>query len=721
MALFKKNDEKKGESRDKKTLKLSEKVENDLKKYFEHFAGNWDKETRLYYGDIWTYTTKYRPYENNAFEVIEGQVAILTDAMSSVVAKVTDDAYKEQAENLSHAIEWVYKDQNLLDLRTCAIRNGLVAAPGYLFKWYDPNCNNGDGADKIELLDWDMVYLDGAAKKIEDSRKAVFKVKRDRSWLKLRYPDKTDEIDKAKGSEKKQGFSKEGRETKDVQSYHRMRRPANYHDDDLLTLTYVYIRDWSTTPIDEEETIKELQDEQQALLNLDSPDVNKWQDHKGHLLGHDTQRAELYAELDLPEDATFEQAEQVVEELVAANSVDEMGNEVPELAEQASDQFQEILLKIRLLEDHMQAHELLMRENPKGHRLKYRGGWRVIEKIEKCILRDGENQHEHNEIPLVLYYGNRDGTIYGFSDLRNIWDSENMRAVMAYKEYKGLQKIANPGVLASHDSQLTEDDWSNEDGFFLEVEDINNSIRFMQPGVISEQVHRFQQDRALSTKNITGMTDATQGKIPHPNASGHAVEKLQQQAIGRIRLKTRSHEESDRRLGKLIASDILQFWTHEKTLKLETKDQESTQIIFNPLEMVDLEYEIDIAHGSLAGVDKDALNTLMWGYVMQGIITPEQYFSVAEVPKSEKLMAFVEGNNQQLQEVQAQGEEIAAQAQELEIQLVEQQKENMKLRAAIDINLLSPEEQKALEEIQREENVEQITGVTEDQPEQGIM
>lgn len=699
---------KKGASDNKKeALKLADKVNSDLERYYKQFEPNWKAEENLYYGDIFNNPKDHKPYENYAFQTIEDITAILTDSDPVPVVKTNDTTKKDQVNNLGESLKYVFKDQCISMKRTQAIKNGLVSAPGYIYVDYDHNANNGDGQNTLEVLRRDQAYLDGAASDISKSRKCVIYLDRDKEWLKLKYPDKKDIIDKLHGDKTESQKNRPQYETRDFgDTRHRNKVPNTYKDDDLLRLRIVYVKDYSVVKIPEKETIEELKQESEALSQGDSPDVNLYQDHKMHIEAHATELEILYRSLGLETGAGIEAAAQVAEQMQEKSEVD-LG---------------ETVIKIKLLEDHIEAHGVLIEENPKGVKQKYPGAWRVIESIDNKLLRDGKHRHNHLRIPLAVYYGNKDGTAYGFSECKNIYDPETMRAVMAYKEFKGLQLVANPQVMVSFDSQLDKDSITNEDGAVYEVEDIHNSIKHFLPGQVSPQVENFQIKRQAALRDITGVSMPSQEKMPHHNSSGYAIQRLQNQAVGRFRLKTRLYEShSDPQLAYLICSDIMQFWVNEKILKVEDEAGDSRQVIFNPLDMADLQWEVEMQAGSMAGVDKDAFNNLLFTHLQAGLITPQIYWDNAEIPKTQNIKQAMMENDTQMQEVQAQMEQMQMQTEQINAELQGTQIENLKLKKQLEIQtnqpLLSNEENKILEQVLMEETIQQLPT---DQPVEGV-
>lgn len=664
-------------------LKKINKVKSDLSVYRRQFEPLWKKEESAYYGDIWINVTNYRPFENDLFEIIEGAVPLLTDSMSSAIVKTDNDDQVEQTDILTKAFEWTLNDQNFPILKPILIRNSLIGGPGWLHVYWDKHADKGNGRQMFEVLPWDCVWIDGSACLIEDAKKAYFKVKRSKDWLKRAYPMYKEEIEKMKSFQNAHSEDRQASELFDLAQRTKRKSPQPYNDDDLLELEISWVQDCSMMKIPQGQTTQEIAEEHEALINGDGMDVSIYQDHDGHNEGHFMKRAEIMDQIGLAPDASIEEAGQVIQQILEQSP------------ESGAD---ELLLQLTILDSHMEEHVALKRENPNGEMPKYKDDWRVIEKIKNLVVYDDSPREESCEIPLVPWYAYKDATIYGINEIRNLYDSQSMQAVMSYKVYKGLQKVANPAKLVDIETGLKPKDITNEDGAIYMVPQ-GTSIRNIAPGEISPQVERFASERAMKMKNISGISAASDGKIPHRNASGFLVDKLEQQALGRVRLKDRNDQYySTRRLCKIVISNILQYWTGEKKIRLSNglgKTLESA--VYNPLEMQDIEYEITISPGSMAGVDKDAFNSMLLKLVEFGALDMQSMLTVAEIPMKDKLLGLVE-----------QKINIEQQMQEMQSQIEQAQMENIKLKAQISLELLNPEELKIYQEIQRQEQLEEL-------------
>lgn len=655
--------------KEKKPLDIVKDVKSTLSAYRKNFEKNWKDEQDAYYGKIWQNVPEFRPYENFCFQIIETQVPILTDSYPGIAVKTKKPELLNQVSVLQESIDYVLNRQNFQLKLPIVVRNSLIAAPAYLYPYYDANENNGEGEIKIDILKWENVWLSGESDFIDDCSKARFEVYKSKEWLKLNYKKFVNEIENAKPSESTD-YHREGQSEKyDIGEYSKRSTPTRYKDESLLKLVKTYIKDYSIVAIPEEETLKDLEKEAEELNQGISPDINLYEDHKKHIEFHTNEIAQIFMEIGVPIEAGKEALELAIEQIALEN---------PESG------IEEVLFKVELLEKHIEEHKILLEENPKSGKLKYKNGFRLIETLEdKTVLYDGSIQDEHYQIPLVPFYAYKDDTIYGFGELRNLLDSQRMQAELQYKEYKGLRKVANPGMIADEETGLTEDDITNEDGAIYVIPQGTN-IRHLSPGAVSPQVGQFVNDRIERMMAISGVNEATQGKMPSPNAAALTVERLNQQAIGRLRLKDRINQRySVKRLGNLVCSLILQYWTNDKVISF-ADNEEKQQVIFNPLDMQDLDYEVEVSEGSMTGIDKDALNVMMLNFLNAGQINFKEFLEVADFPKVKKLKSMINER-----------ENIEAQMQEL-------QQQNVLLKGQLDPSSLTPEEAELFAQLQSE-------------------
>lgn len=691
-------DSKESEKADKEeSLNLVKEVKEETSNYRKQFEKSWREYDDAYMGKQHKTGEEYKTVKNHIFKIIQGEVPILTDSLPGTTILAEREDRQDDALILEKSIKYVYADQNLQLILPTLVTSALVSAPGYLYTYYDPDAANGEGKIRYKQLPWEHVYLDGNASTIEDSAKARFEIPMRRDEIARIFPHKKDEILELKSDQViNEDATNEQSETRDVKNDGRnvQGKPKNYQAKDIVNYVETWIRSYDLTDIPEDETHEEILKEHEQLLAGEAPMIAKWQDHEVHIQDHQMARAQLMAKIGLSPESNIEQAAQVIDQLMQQNPAADLSP---------------ILLGIKICDNHLEEHEELKKLNPTSQMPKYKDGWRVIKSVAKVVLYDGPNPEQNGEIPLIPFYCYKDNTIYGFGAVKNIIDPQRTLNEVDFKEYKGLKRVANPGWLADKESGLTSAQLTNDDGIVI-IKQKGTEVRRLEPGQISNQLPARSQSDAFAMEQIEGINEATQGIAPSANASGAAITKLQNQAIGRIRLKDRYLQHySMKRLAKITASLILNNWSTEKRLRLNTDNAGIEELVFDPLRMADLTYQVEVTSGSMAGIDKEALNAYYLVLFDRKIIPdPKTFLMVSDFPKREIILkAYIEQENQAIQVQQQQDQAAQEQAQQ---ELIAIKKENIKLKARISIDLLTQEEQQLYKEIMRHEAIDALTG-----------
>lgn len=672
----------------KNAKEVIKEVKEELSSYRKPFEADWKQYDDAYYGKQHKTGENKKTVKNHIFKIIEGEVPILTDSMPGTQVTSHLEAKQEDADILNKAIKYVYQDQNLPLILPTLVRSSLTSAPGYLYVRYNQDADNGEGKIEFTQLPWTSVWLDGNAQTIEQAEKARIEIPMRRGAVARTWPEKSEEILKKQGKSASEAQGTDDNyESRDVSGNSESGstgRPAKHRAKDLIDYVETWIKSYDLEPIPQEETQEEMQKERGQLSNSEAPDVGKWENHDAHIQDHSALRGEVLAQLNLPPDSPIEAVSQTIEALLQQN---------PEAQDLAA-----ILLLVKMIDNHNEEHEELKKLNPQGQRPKYKDGWRVIKSVEDIILYDGPNPEGNGHIPLVPFYCYKDDTIYGFSEVKNIIDAQRSLNTMDWFEYEGLQVSTNPGWIFDTDAGI-EGQLSNAPGIEIKKKR-GTEVRRLEPGAVSPQLEQRKVGDETAMEDISGMNEATQGNIVTGAASGVAIQKLQTQAIGRIRLKDRYLQHySIRRLGIITASLVINNWTSEKRFRLRSDNTNVEEVIFNPLSMQDLGYTVEVLAGSMAGIDKDALNAFymqLYGQ-SQGGMTFEDLLMVIDIPKKELLLAKFKERQTQAQELE-----------QLQAQLEELQTQNAQLKGLVNPNLVEGDEKKVFDMASKQALINQL-------------
>lgn len=701
---------KSGDS-DQETIELIQEVKQELSDYRKQFDKYWDQYDDAYYGKQHKTGEGQKTVKNHIFKTVEISVPILTDSLPGVGLLAESEDRQDDALVLEKSIKYVFNDQNLQLKLPSLMRSALKSAPGYLYVYYDPDAKNGEGAVRYKELPRKSVYLDGNVSYIEDSAKAVVEIPMRRDEVARIFPNKKDAILKKEGDDKEKYGQEDGSfETRDVSGRELKNQgaPKKHKAKDIIDYVETWVKSYDLMPIPPEDTHEQLEEEHKQLLSGQAPDISKWEDHRAHIEAHTQARAELLGQLGLPPETSFDDAMAYVDQLKMQNPEMDVGP---------------ILMGIKITDNHLEEHNHMLELNPTSEMPKYVDGWRVIKSVEDIILYDGPNPEAHKDndcgIPIVPFYCYKDETIYGFGEIKNILDPQRTLNTVDDYEYQNLKRNGNSGWVVDHESQVDEKKLTNAPGLVIKKAK-GTEVRRLEPGTVSPQFQSRKQNDAMDIRDISGNNEATEGRIPSASASGAAITSLQTQAVGRIRLKDRMLQHySIKRLAKLTGILILNNWSTEKRLRLNTDSASAEELVFDPLRMRDLAYTIEIAPGSMAGIDKEALNAY-YLRLLEGQHMPyEDFLAVADFPKREvlvkRLMERQQAQAEQEQMAMQQQQEMQAQQSNDQMMMQQQQmmdlhKENLKLKAAISPHLLSGQETKALNDVSRQEVINNITG-----------
>lgn len=656
-------------------LEVVEEVRKELSGYRVQFEKDWREYDDAYYGKQHKTSEEKKPVKNHIFKIIEGEVPILTDSMPGTQVDAEIAEKQHEADVLNKSIKYVYQDQNLPLILPTLVRKGLTSAPGWLYVYYNPDAAGGDGKIEYRQIPWCNVYIDGNAQTIEQAKKARIEIPMRREAIARDWPEKRKEILGLGNTFETKSDSSDQLERQDISGEGVAKgAPKPHKAKDIVNYVETWIESHDLEDIPQEESDEELAKEEAQFLASEVPDIKKWENHKYHRQRHLAQRAGILSQIGLPGDAAFDLVAQKINELMQLN---------PEAQD-----LSQILLIVKMIDNHVEEHDELEKLNPTGQRPKYKDGWRLIKSVGNVELYDGPNPDERKgigHIPLVPFYGYKDDTIYGFGEVKNIISAQRTLNDVDNREFENLRVNSNSGWVADHEAEVDENSLTNEPGIVVKKKK-GTEVKRLESGQVSPQLERRKALDAEFMEDASGINRESQGNMAS-SASGIAITKLQTQAIGRIRLKDRYLQYySMKRLAILTAHLILIHWSSEKRFRLKSEDSNIEDVVFDPVKMEDLGYSINISPGSMAGLDKDALNGFYKTLLDSQHITFEEFLLVAEFPKKEILLGKLRERQEQEQTVQ-----------QLQTEIERLQQENISLVGIASPDLLDGQQKQIYE------------------------
>ena len=629
----------------KKLYKQKESDFKEMKHYRKQFETDWKEYRRFYNKKQWKNGVN-RPVKNLIFTIIEAETAILTDSRPGTAVIPLEQQHEDQAKVLEAGIESVY-DQQKLNLKLVqGVRDALIDGPSWLYVDYDHDLLDGLGNPTIDNLPWKFVYIDSTANEIDKANRCIIRLPVDVEELKQKYPKKAKYI-KPMRVDDDEFIIQDGRRPEVARPFDQVGDEVSRYDSNHITIEEQYwTKDYSMEKIPEENTTQEILEENERLAAGENPEINKYENHERHIEGHN--------------------------EFIKMAGAEALGVEVQDLTDNDIQRIleldQELGLIILLARDHIQMHEMMIEENPKAERPKYKNFWRVSYWNGKTLLSDDEPAVNDGMLPIAPIYAYKTtDNIYGESETKNIIDSQKTYNDMDYSQYKSLRLNANSGWIMDNNSGVDKDTLTNDEGIVVEKNQ-GTEVQRLPPGQTSPELSNRKINDQRDMEVISGINEITQGRRPKGVTAAAAIEALQQQAVGRIRLKTRNLEEYTMpRLGKLVKSRIMKYWTVERKLRIYDKNGQLKYVEYRPEELQSIQFDIREVPGSTAGLDKETIFLLFERLLANGIIDQRTFIEAVDLPYKAKIIESMNQNDEVQQMLLMLQEENAMLKQELGI------------------------------------------------------
>lgn len=612
---------------EKEILREQKESFEEAKEYRARFEDEWMENEDMYYGKQWKNDAN-RPYKNMIFKIVEGEIPILVDSKPAPVFYDlnSDDESQSKAKSLERAVHYSLKKANNDHKQQGAVRSTLIQGPSFQLVEWDPDAENGNGNLKLINLPWRHCYKDPNADFIEEANYFHIHMPVRTDELRRKYPKFKDKIKKEPADKYAQGYDQSNYGNADRLNFNPVGLGGGKAD--LKNMSWVLItwkKDYTMIKVPEEETIAEINKEHGQFSIGDIPDVGKYEDHDGHYEAHSAFGRQFAAEFlgIAPEDLTEEDYQNALGQ-------------------------SEIL---RTLEDHKEMHGIFKEINEKGERPKYYNNLRVIISHRDVILYDGSDPDEIGEIPVIEYFAYRvDGMPYPIGEVKNLVSPQKSLNEMDWREYQGLRLNANPAWLLDEEADVNEKKLTNQDGLIIKKKKAGD-VQRLAPGQVSPQFQNRKIADQQAMEDISGVNEASQGVREKDVVSGKALIHLANQSAGRIRLKTKNLEKSEIRKGYLVARLIIKYWTTERKLRLvDQATGKSENFVFNPEDIQDLNYDVGVTSGSIPSYEREGVYNVMSELLAQGVITPQAFFQVVDLPHKADLIADAEANNALAQE-----------------------------------------------------------------------
>lgn len=629
---------------DRKTIQKINELFSEASKFRKRFEEDWKTYEAFYDGRHWPFGEQ-KPVNNWCFSIIESEVPVLVDSKPGTDVVAIEEENLDKARVLKESIDFVYQ-QNSIDIKLSqAVRTALKVGTGMLYVDFDPDLEQGKGQIIVKNLPWRFVYFDPAASHIDEMSYLIIKLPMRVDDLRRLYPKFSDKI-------KEEDVDLDDVTKSDIfRNEHRYSPPStgdiSYGDsfkfDNMAYFWEVWRKDYTMEKIPKDESMEEAQKEFEMLQQGIIPDISKHLDHEVIISYLQSQRVSFISNfLQVPpQEIIFPMAEPIASQPEIANFM-------------------------TMLDDLVEQHVAMLDINPKGERPKYKNNLRLTLIASNTVLYDDEAPVDDGMYPLVPVYSyKQEESVYGFGEIKNIISPQRVYDELHMAEYKSLRLNTNAGWVKDDTSQVDENSLTNEEGLVITKKQ-GTDVHRLDPGTVSPQLTAKQQELLANIEAISGINEATQGRRPRGVTAARAIEFLQQQAVGRIRLKSNMLEEFTMlRMGKLVASRILKYWTTTRILKVFDNNGQITSDIFNPDEMADLKYQVRVSPGSTFGLSKEVILEQTQQLLAQGVLDAETFVILNDLPFKNTILSKIQERDQ----LRAQAESLAIENEQLKQQL----------------------------------------------------
>lgn len=644
----------------------------EAKEYMAERNSVKEKCERFYKSEHWANGNQKKSVKNFIFSIVEDELPVLCDSIptTDIISTDEDEESMESAKCLESAVQFSYESGDIPLKVPLTIRDSLKTGTGYIYVDWNQEAEKGQGSVSYTVKNWRSILIDPMCANIDDADFVIIECPMRKSEIERLYPAvKSSDLEQVESNMLINETNSISSGTNGNENHWTLENSSDkknkYSGRDIFLVDECWLKDYSLEDLDENETLKQIDEEKEQIVNGINPDVSEYEDHEAHLLGHELQLKELVAA------AMSAPTEEIgVDGLPTGNII--QGAAIPidsitdEMIEDARTLSPELGLIIEVSLDHQRTHENIRNPRTEGKRPKYPDNIRLVIKLGSTILYDGAPDCEDGMVPLVPFFCYKESDSFdAIGEIENLIKAQMSYNEMDQNELKGLLLTQNGGWIIDADSEVDPDSLTNEIGMVI-TKKSGSLVERIQVAPVSPQLEqRKNADRDAMTA-LSGINRQVSGEAPKSVVAGFAIDKLREQAIGRIKLKSRFVDlYSMKRLAKLTASRIIKYWSQERLLRLYDNDGNLKTVKYDPSKMQNLNYDIKILPSSMAGMDKSSIYKMLSEQVQLGIIPAKTFIRTVDMPYKSMILKDLEENDA----VKLENETLKQQLAELQIQI----------------------------------------------------
>lgn len=317
-------------------------------------------------------------------------------------------------------------------------------------------------------------------------------------------------------------------------------------------------------------------------------------------------------------------------------------------------------------------------------KMKYPEGRRIIIAGD-VLLYDGENPYIGGKFPFrICKCYEVPGQFWGRGEAYNIISPQKYRNTIINSIIESAELMSNPIWILDKNSGVEKNSLTNRKGLVVR-KNPGTEVRREQPPAMPAYLQDIIQLLSQDIEHISGVYDVTRGERPTGITAAAAIQALNEQAQGRIKLKVQILEQFLGELAAMWLERIQQFWETKRDVRILGADY---KVSFAKIDRddVDGDFDVIVAAGSTMPINKAAriqqFVQLAQTQAEDGLpmIDRQTVLENADLQNLQEVLqrfAQIKQQQQQAQQMQQQAQLEAQQQQMMMQQQAEQQKMQM--------------------------------------------
>jgi len=223
---------------------------------------------------------------------------------------------------------------------------------------------------------------------------------------------------------------------------------------------------------------------------------------------------------------------------------------------------------------------------------------RLVIVANGVVLTDVPNPYIDGKFPFVDFSCyETDDSPWDMGEVEQLEPIQRVLNILESRFVDNARLMTNTVWVKSADAGISADKITNEEGAVYTIRNPRARFERLPPSPLPQHYFELYLQLQRNMETITGIHDVTQGRRPVGITAATAISLLQEAGQARIRDKARNLEDTIRRMGELMISRIVQFYTKDRVVRLRGPDDELQFVTFDPA-MVDAGFDFIVEAGS---------------------------------------------------------------------------------------------------------------------------